>query len=144
MSFLEDMYKQIILEHYRSPRNRGKLDPATITQAGHNPSCGDELTLYLLMDGDRVADVRFDGHGCAISQASASLMTGAIKGKSLSEALALADKFEAMIRGETPDPDLGDLVALQGISKLHARVKCATLSWQTLQVAGEELAARTT
>ena len=139
MSFLEDMYKQIILEHYRSPRNRGTLDPNTITQTGHNPSCGDELMLYLLMDGDVVRDVRFDGHGCAISQASASLMTGAIKGKTLSEALDLAAKFEAMIRGEEPDPALGDLVALQGISKLHARVKCATLAWQTLQVAGDEL-----
>ena len=138
-NFLEEMYKQIILEHYKTPRNRGKLEGATHVQAGHNPSCGDELELQLLMDGDVIRDVRFDGHGCAISQASASLMTQAIKGKSLAEGLELARKFETMIRGGDADPALGDLTALQGIARLHARVKCATLAWQTLEVAGREL-----
>lgn len=142
MSFLEDMYKQIILEHYKSPRNRGHLEHPTVHQAGHNPSCGDELELELLVEDGIVKDARFDGHGCAISQASASLMTQAIKGKSLEESLDLARKFDAMIRGGEPDPALGDLAALQGISKLHARVKCATLAWQTLQVAGEDLQGR--
>jgi nitrogen fixation NifU-like protein len=141
MSFLEDMYKAIILEHYKNPRNRGRLEHATVTQPGHNPSCGDTLELQLLVEGETIKDVKFDGHGCAISQASASLMTQAIKGKSLHEGLALSEKFQAMIRGEEPDTDaLGDLTALQGISKLHARVKCATLAWQTLEVAAESLA----
>ena len=139
MSFLEEMYKAIILEHYKSPRNRGRLEAPTITQAGHNPSCGDELELQLLVEEGAIRDVRFDGHGCAISQASASLMTQALKGKPLPEALELAAKFQAMIRGAEPDPALGDLAALQGISKLHARVKCATLAWSTLEVAGETL-----
>lgn len=139
MSFLEDMYKAIILEHYKTPRNKGKLEHPTVTQSGHNPTCGDQLELQLELQDGTIKDVRFDGRGCAISQASASLMTQAIKGKPLNEALEISQKFQAMIRGEEPDPCLGDLSALQGVSRLHARVKCATLAWQTLELAGESL-----
>lgn len=132
MSLMESLYKEIILDHYKRPRNRGVLDPHTVRREGLNPSCGDELELYLLIEDDTVTDVSFVGEGCAISQASASMMTRALKGLSLADAQALADDFKAMIHGEPPSDSLGDLKLLQGISKLHARVKCATLPWVTL------------
>ena len=140
MGFLEDMYRQVILEHYKSPRNKGRLEAPTVSQGGNNPSCGDMLELQLLIKDGRVEDVRFDGHGCAVSQASASLLTETIKGKTVAESLELAKLFEAMVRGAEPDPRLGDIMALRGVSKLPARVKCATLAWQTLEVACEGLA----
>jgi nitrogen fixation NifU-like protein len=132
MSLLDSLYKEIILDHYKRPRNRGELDPHTVRQEGINPSCGDELELYLLVEGDTVKDVAFVGEGCAISQASASMMTQALKGLSVSDAKELADDFKGMIQGLPPSARLGDLKLLQGISKLHARVKCATLPWVTL------------
>ena len=137
MSILESLYKEIILDHYKRPRNRGELDPHTVRHEGVNPSCGDELELFLLLEGDTVSDVRFTGEGCAISQASASMMTQALKGLKVEEAKALADDFKEMIHGEEPSEKLGDLKLLQGISKLHARVKCATLPWVTLTEALE-------
>jgi len=137
MSFLENMYKEVILDHYKRPRNRGALDPASVREEGLNPSCGDELELFLEIDGGTVQNVSFVGEGCAISQASASMMTEAIKGKAVSEVLDLSSKFKAMIGGDTPDDALGDLKTLQGVAKLHARVKCATLSWVTLEQALE-------
>ena len=132
MSLLDSLYKEIILDHYKRPRNRGELDPHTIRQEGLNPSCGDELELFLLLDGETVSDVKFIGEGCAISQASASMMTQALKGLSVDEARVLAADFKQMIQGGEPSERLGDLKLLQGISKLHARVKCATLPWVTL------------
>lgn len=135
MGFLDQVYRDAVLEHARSPRNRGVLDPHSVRQEGINPSCGDELVLYLLIDDGVVRDARFDGHGCAISQASASMMTQAIKGRTLEEAERLIERFKAMIHGKGVDPSLGDLAVLEGISKLHARVKCATLSWVTLDAA---------
>lgn len=135
MSLLDSLYKEIILDHYKRPRNTGELDPHTVRLEGSNPSCGDELELYLLVDGNSVSDVRFKGEGCAISQASASMMTQALKGLPLEDARSLAADFKAMIHGETPSERLGDLKLLQGISKLHARVKCATLPWVTLEEA---------
>ena len=140
MSFLDYLYKDIILEHYKHPRNRGRLNPATVSGEGLNPSCGDELELFLNLEEGVISDVKFSGEGCAISQASASMMTEALKGKSVEEALKLSAQFKAMIRGEEPDDALGDLKTLQGISKLHARVKCATLSWVTLEQALEQAA----
>lgn len=134
MSFLESLYKEVILDHYKRPRNRGSLDPA-IEQEGLNPSCGDELQLFLQVKNGHVHDVKFTGVGCAISQSSASLMTQAIMGKPLEEVRQISAKFKAMIHGEEPDESLGDLKLLQGISKLHARVKCATLAWVTLEQA---------
>jgi len=137
MSFLDNIYKEIILEHSKRPRNQGTLDPSSISQEGLNPSCGDELELHLQITDDVITDVKFSGEGCAISQSSASMMTEAIKGMSLSEAEELSGKFKAMIQGEDPKDELGDLKMLQGISKLHARVKCATLGWITLEQALE-------
>ena len=138
MSFLDNLYKEIILEHYKRPRNRGELDPVTVRREGLNPSCGDELELFLNLDDGIITDVKFTGEGCAISQASTSMMTEAIKGKPIKEALETSQKFKAMIQGEDPSDELGDLKMLQGIAKLHARVKCATLGWVTLEQALEE------
>ena len=137
MSFLESLYKDVILEHYKRPHNRGALDGATHVEEGVNPSCGDELTLYLRVEDGVVRGVAFEGEGCAISQASASLMTDAVKDRSVEQALELSRAFRAMIRGRPPEPELGELSALQGIAKLHARVKCATLAWTTLDAALE-------
>lgn len=135
MSLLEQLYKEMILEHYKRPRNSGVLDPYTVKEEGINPSCGDELELYLSIEGDTVTDVKFTGEGCAISQASTSMMTEAIKGKTVAEVLALSGQFKAMIHGEGASDSLGDLKTLEGISRLHARVKCATLGWVTLEQA---------
>ncbi len=141
----EEIYREIVLEHSRKPRNKGVLEGATLKQKGVNASCGDEIELQLLLENGVIRQARFTGVGCAISQASASLMTLALEGHKVSEALALAHDFSAMIHGEAPKETLGDLAAFQGVSKLHARVKCATLPWQTLEVAlkrsGEEVAA---
>jgi nitrogen fixation protein NifU and related proteins len=136
VSLLENLYKELILEHYKHPRNKGRLENA-LHQEGVNPSCGDEIQLFLEIEDTTIKAVKFTGEGCAISQASASMMTEAIKGKSLTEVLELTQKFKHMIHGQTPAEDLGDLVMLQGISKLHARVKCATLAWVTLEQAVE-------
>jgi nitrogen fixation protein NifU and related proteins len=141
----EEIYREIVLEHSRKPRNKGVLEAANVKQKGVNASCGDEIELQLLLEGDVIRQAKFTGVGCAISQASASLMTLALEGRKVSEALELAHDFSAMIHGETPKETLGDLAAFQGVSKLHARVKCATLPWQTLSVAlkrsGEEVTA---
>lgn len=135
MGFLDDIYQDLILEHYRSPRRHGTLEGrGVVAQEGVNPSCGDELTLYLRRGVDGL-DVRFVGEGCAISQASASLMASAIAGKDSGHAAALSAGFQRLIRGEEPGVDLGDLQALAGIAKLPARVKCAVLPWKTLDEA---------
>jgi nitrogen fixation protein NifU and related proteins len=130
---LEKLYQEAILAHYKRPRNRGRLDPHTHHAEGLNPSCGDELELFMNVEDGVVTDIKFVGEGCAISQASASMLTEAVKGKPVADALGLSQKFKAMIRGEAPDPALGELQALQGVAKLHARVKCATLAWVTLE-----------
>jgi nitrogen fixation protein NifU and related proteins len=132
---LEEMYRNIILEHYQRPRNRRVLERPSVSLSARNPSCGDELELQLRIADDVIEEVTFTGSGCAISTASASLMTQTIKGKTIDQALELAAKFHAMLRGEPPAPELGDLLALSGVSKLHARIKCATLAWQTLETA---------
>jgi nitrogen fixation protein NifU and related proteins len=134
VSLLDQLYKEMILEHYKHPRNKGTLEGA-LSEEGINPSCGDEIKLYLNVDKNIISEVKFIGEGCAISQASASMMTQAIKGKTLAEVATLTQQFKAMIHGETPVDELGDLKMLQGISKLHARVKCATLAWVTLEQA---------
>jgi nitrogen fixation protein NifU and related proteins len=134
MSLLDQLYKELILEHYKHPLNKGTLENAIIEE-GINPSCGDEVKLFLKLENNKIVDVKFIGEGCAISQASASMMTEAIKGKSLDEVTTLTRQFKNMIHGEEPADELGDLKMLQGISKLHARVKCATLPWVTLEQA---------
>ncbi len=134
MSLLDQLYKELILEHYKHPHNKGVLEDALVEE-GVNPSCGDEVKLFLNVKDNVVKEVKFIGEGCAISQASTSMMTEAIKGKSFDEVVTLTQQFKAMIHGETPADELGDLKMLQGISKLHARVKCATLAWVTLEQA---------
>ena len=157
MPGLEDLYREIILDHYRSPRNRGELDapPATRVE-GFNPLCGDEIVLYLDVQDGAVSDIRIGGQGCSISQSSASMMSAAVKGKTLDEVEALTRAFKGMMSiheqsldgdgiepAEAVDPDvkLGDLEALRGVVKFPVRIKCATLSWNTLQQALDEPAA---
>jgi nitrogen fixation NifU-like protein len=137
---LDDLYKEIILDHYRNPRHRGSLSAPTAAHEGLNPLCGDEVTVELLVDGDRISDVAYKGSGCSISQSSASMMTEAINGKPLQEVKRLKEAFTGMMRGdENIDPEsLGDLEALSGVRKFPVRVKCATLAWHTLEEALEE------
>ena len=141
MSELDDLYQDIILNHNKRPRNYRKMPEATHHAEGHNPLCGDEVTVYLHVDGDMISDVSFDGQGCAISKASASLMTTRLKGKSLAEVRELAKEVRAMLAGaddQAPDlEELGDLAALAGVRKYAVRVKCATLAWHTLEAALE-------
>ena len=142
MPGLEDLYREIILDHYRSPRNRGELPtPPAVVAQGHNPLCGDEIMVYLQLDGDTVSDVKVGGQGCSISQSSASMMSQAIKGHTVDEVRALVKRFKGMMSIEDADGDgdapaaditLGDLEALQGVVKFPVRIKCATLAWNTL------------
>jgi nitrogen fixation NifU-like protein len=131
---LDDLYRDIILDHYRHPRNKGRLDQPDIANQGENPLCGDEIEISLKIADGRVLDVGFSGHGCSISQASASMMTEAIKGKPIAEVESLVGEFHDMMRGEEPpdSDEIGDLEALQGVRKYPVRVKCALLSWTTL------------
>lgn len=164
MPGLEDLYREIILDHYRNPRNRGELPvPPAHQSVGFNPLCGDEIILYLDIDGDSIADIRISGQGCSISQSSASMMSAAVKGRSIEDARALTRAFKGMmsIHEQTiggdgtddddddeararaaaqPDVTLGDLEALQGVVKFPVRIKCATLSWNTLTQGLDEAA----
>jgi len=163
MPGLEDLYREIILDHYRSPRNRGELEspPATRTE-GFNPLCGDEIVVYLQLDDDgKIDEIRIAGQGCSISQSSASMMSAAVKGKTIDEVHDLTKAFKAMMSihessleggdvdtddatGETdgiPDVKLGDLEALRGVVKFPVRIKCATLAWNTLAEGIEEATA---
>jgi nitrogen fixation protein NifU and related proteins len=149
MPGLEDLYREIILDHYRSPRNRGELPvPPAAVAKGHNPLCGDEITVFLEVEDGVVSDVRVGGQGCSISQSSASMMSQAIKGRTVDEVRALVRRFKGMMSIEEGDGDdvaaadedeqqpaaidLGDLEALQGVVKFPVRIKCATLAWNTL------------
>ena len=148
MSGLEDLYREIILDHYRSPRNRGELEtPPAYREEGFNPLCGDEVVVYLVVDGDVVKDIAISGQGCSISQSSASMMSAAVKGKSVEEVRTLLRRFKTMMTvddtteddRELVDPDtFGELAALQGVVKFPVRIKCATLSWNTLAQALDE------
>jgi nitrogen fixation NifU-like protein len=155
MPGLEDLYREIILDHYRNPRNRGELPvPPAHKVEGFNPLCGDEIVIYLDVEGDKVADVRIDGQGCSISQSSASMMSAVVKGRTVEEVRALTRAFKAMMSihessldgadGEAdevdPDINLGDLEALRGVVKFPVRIKCATLSWNTLAQGLDEAA----
>lgn len=138
---LRDLYQQVILDHNRSPRNWGAVEGADRTALGHNPLCGDKLSVTLRLTGDRVSDVRFQGSGCAISKSSASLMTESVKGRSVAEAEDLYRRFHDLLTGP-PDvkadgEDLGKLAVFSGVREFPARVKCATLAWHTLHSALE-------
>ena len=134
---LDELYREIILDHYRNPRNRGSLEDPSLSGEGDNPLCGDEVKLDLAIQGDQVAGVRFLGRGCSISQASASMLTQAIMGLSLEEVEALFESFKGMMYGsdQVDAESMGDLEALQGVRKFPVRVKCATLAWNVLQEA---------
>jgi nitrogen fixation NifU-like protein len=140
MPGLDDLYREIILDHYRSPRNRGELPPPAAHAVGHNPLCGDEIEVYLdVDDAGMVRDIKVGGQGCSISQSSASMMSQAVKGRPISEVRALVHRFKSMMSIEEPSEDpevqsvkLGDLEALQGVVKFPVRIKCAVLAWNTL------------
>ena len=132
---LDDIYKEVILDHYKSPRNKRELPGAELRCHANNPLCGDDITVYAHVEGDTVAEVTFQGAGCSISQSSASMMTEAVTGKPVSSALDLASEFRGMMAGDV-DPsedEFGDLVALKGVVKYPIRIKCAVLAWDVLQ-----------
>ncbi len=156
MPGLEDLYREIILDHYRNPRNRGELEvPPAHRVEGFNPLCGDEVVVYVTVDDGTVTDIKISGQGCSISQSSASMMSSAVRGKSLAEVQELTRAFKAMMSihesglegTDAPDDDLpsgvklGDLEALRGVVKFPVRIKCATLSWNTLAQALDEAGA---
>lgn len=139
MPDLRELYQQVILEHSRSPRNFRELENADRTAEGYNPLCGDQLRLYVILEGDKIVDISFKGSGCAISRASASLMTGAVKGKTMAEAEALFARFREMLTSEhdaaIDEEAMGKLAVLGGVREFPVRVKCATLAWHTLHAA---------
>ena len=126
---LSELYQQVILDHNKRPRNRGKLPTANRVAHGDNPSCGDQCSVYLRMDGDKIADISFDGSGCAISQASASLMTTQLKGKRADEANALYRTFHDIVTTGKEPEEISDIAAFAGVHAFPARIKCATLGW---------------
>lgn len=141
---LKDLYRDVIVDHNRNPRNFGKLEPADAHADGHNPLCGDRLSLYVNLDGDRIREAKFDGSGCAISVASASLLTEAVKGKTRAEVKALFEDMHTLLTQHDANVDLstlGKLAALSGVREFPARVKCASLCWHTLNAALERQAA---
>ncbi|MEE2767787.1 MAG: SUF system NifU family Fe-S cluster assembly protein [Actinomycetota bacterium] len=154
MPGLEDLYREIILDHYRNPRNRGELDaPPAHMAEGFNPLCGDEVKVYLLVDDGKISDIRIGGQGCSISQSSASMMTSAVMDRTVNEARQVLRSFKEMmsihehgLEGDNGEPSdasnvgLGDLEALRGVVKFPVRIKCATLGWNTLDQALDEVA----
>jgi len=136
---LTDLYRDVILEHKRNPRNFGRLDPHDAAAVGHNPLCGDSLSITLRLDGERIQELRFTGEGCAISVASASLMSEAVRGRTLPEVAALYGSVHGLLTGTVDGSaaDLGKLQALAGVREFPARVKCASLCWHTLNAALE-------
>lgn len=138
MSFknLDTLYRQVIMDHYKNPRNKGSLEEGNLTIDMNNPTCGDRIHLTLKVEDGKVTDAKFDGEGCSISMSSASMMTQAIKGKDIETALKLSQIFSNMMQGkeyDVDDLDIGDMEALQGVSKFPARIKCATLAWKAME-----------
>ncbi|WP_433744212.1 Fe-S cluster assembly sulfur transfer protein SufU [Falsibacillus pallidus] len=137
MSFnnLDALYRQVIMDHYKNPRNKGSLEDGSLTVDMNNPTCGDRIHLTMTVKDGKVEEAKFDGEGCSISMASASMMTQAIKGKDVETAYKMAEIFSDMMQGKEYDDDidLGDIEALQGVSKFPARIKCATLAWKAME-----------
>jgi nitrogen fixation NifU-like protein len=136
---LNDLYREIVMDHYRTPRNRGELPTPPARRAdGHNPLCGDEISVYVVINGDMIEDIKLTGHGCSISQASSSMMSTAVKGRNLEQTRELVARFKELMTSETADSsdqalrELGEIAALSGVSKFPVRIKCATLAWNTL------------
>jgi nitrogen fixation NifU-like protein len=149
MSDLRDLYQETILDHYKRPRNFGELAAPDRRAEGHNPLCGDQIDVFVRLDGDRLGEVAFTGSGCAISTASASLMTEAVKGKSLAEAERLFERFHELLTGDPSREaeaveELGKLAVFAGVREYPVRVKCATLAWHTLHAALADRRARVT
>jgi nitrogen fixation NifU-like protein len=141
MTDLQDLYQELILDHGRRPRNFGKLDDANKTAEGYNPLCGDKIRVYVRVGDDVVEEIKFEGAGCAISTASASIMTNSLKGKTRAESEQLFKAFHDLVTGQQPGPDtpeLGKLEVFSGVSEFPTRVKCATLSWHTFRAALNE------
>ncbi|MFB4169329.1 Fe-S cluster assembly sulfur transfer protein SufU [Virgibacillus sp. JSM 102003] len=144
MSFnnLDTLYRQVIMDHYKNPRNRGAVEGDALTVDMNNPTCGDRIQLQLQVVNGVVQDAKFDGEGCSISMSSASMMTQAVKGKKLDDALKMSKAFSQMMLGEEMDDlgdiDFGDIEALQGVSKFPARIKCATLAWKAMEKGVQE------
>jgi nitrogen fixation NifU-like protein len=132
---IDELYKEVILDHYKSPRNKRPLEDATVSVHKTNPLCGDEITVHARVDDGKLTAIAFEGQGCSISQASASMLTEAVEGKTVQDATALAEEFRSMMEGKVdPDEDaFGDLVALKGVAKYPVRIKCAVLGWDVLQ-----------
>ncbi|NHM32779.1 Fe-S cluster assembly sulfur transfer protein SufU [Neobacillus terrae] len=132
---LDTLYRQVIMDHYKNPRNKGVLEDGSLTVNMNNPTCGDRIQLTMKVEDGTVADARFEGEGCSISMSSASMMTQAIKGKKVEDAVKLSKIFSDMMLGKDYDDtmDLGDIEALQGVSKFPARIKCATLAWKAME-----------
>ena len=138
MSDLRELYQQVILDHNKNPRNYHEMEAPTKKVEGYNPLCGDHYTVYVQMQGDDIQDIAFTGNGCAISKASASVMSSVVKGKSRDEARTLFDHFQRLVKGEAGElstAELGRLAAFSGVSEFPARVKCASLAWHTLRTA---------
>ncbi|EIJ80665.1 SUF system FeS assembly protein, NifU family [Bacillus methanolicus PB1] len=137
MSFnnLDTLYRQVIMDHYKNPRNKGVLEDGSLTVNLNNPTCGDRIHLTMKVEDGKVIDAKFEGEGCSISLSSASMMTQAIKGKKIEEAIKLSKIFSNMMQGKEYDEDLdlGDIEALQGVSKFPSRIKCATLAWKAME-----------
>ena len=139
MDDLRDLYQQTVLEHARNPRNHRAIEEHACSADGYNPLCGDKLQVFVRVEGDRIADLSFLGEGCAISQASASLMTEALMGKTLADAERMGARVQELLTGDgAPDPELGKLEIFQGVREFPMRVKCATLAWHTLRAALKE------
>lgn len=143
MSDLRELYQELIMDHNKRPRNFGSMEDADQTAEGHNPLCGDHVTVFLKLNGSVIQDIRFSGDGCAISRASASLMTAALKGKTVAEALQIFDTFHRMVAGSNFPPEeelegLGKLAVFSGVREFPVRVKCASLAWHTLRAALEQ------
>jgi len=132
---LDELYRELILDHYRNPRNHGKLSEPDVVGEGYNPLCGDEIEVQVRLEDGRITEAAFSGRGCSISQASGSMMTEAVKGKSVDDVVALADAFMQMMKDPDFEPpeEMGDLEAFQGVARFPVRVKCATLAWHALQ-----------
>lgn len=139
MSQLDDLYRRVIMDHYKNPRNRGSMDDGSVTVNLNNPTCGDRISLQLQIENGIVKNAKFSGEGCSISMSSASMMTDAVKGKSTEDALKLAERFSSLMKGEEAEFDeYEDIEALSGVNKFPARIKCATLAWNALRKGVEQ------
>ncbi|WP_438447563.1 Fe-S cluster assembly sulfur transfer protein SufU [Gorillibacterium sp. sgz5001074] len=130
---LDDLYRRVIMDHYKNPRNKGRFEDGGVTVDLHNPTCGDRISLQMKVENGIVQESRFVGEGCSISMSSASMMTEAVKGKTLDDALKMAENFSSMMKGEDVEFEYEDIEALTGVKKFPARIKCATLAWNALR-----------